>query len=148
MCNLPCTQHTLPTAASPNSTSLTLLLGFGVFALAASDMAETDRGDVRGCGQQCCTRRSTAVRLKGEVAVSSGWQRIRCWCAVTLRVFAGARGAGVLGGIGFSAVDKGRGRDKKARLPKREADDARRPIRISGHGIQTASADIIHDCIE
>jgi hypothetical protein len=32
---------TLPTAASPSNTSLTLLLGFGAFALADSDMAET-----------------------------------------------------------------------------------------------------------
>lgn len=34
----PDTGRTLPTAASPSSTSLTLLLGFGVFVLAASDM--------------------------------------------------------------------------------------------------------------
>lgn len=32
---------TLPTAASPNKTSFTLLLGFGAFAPADSDMAET-----------------------------------------------------------------------------------------------------------
>lgn len=32
---------TLPTAASPSRTSLTLLLGFGAFALADSDMTET-----------------------------------------------------------------------------------------------------------
>ncbi len=34
---------TLPTAASPSRTSLTLLLGFGAFALADSDMTETAR---------------------------------------------------------------------------------------------------------
>jgi hypothetical protein len=34
---------TLPTAASPSRTSLTLLLGFGAFALADSDMTETVR---------------------------------------------------------------------------------------------------------
>lgn len=34
---------TLPTAASPSRTSLTLLLGFGAFALAGSDMIETVR---------------------------------------------------------------------------------------------------------
>lgn len=32
--------HTFPTAASPSSTSLTLLLGLGAFAPADSDMAE------------------------------------------------------------------------------------------------------------
>lgn len=35
------TKRTLPTAASPSRTSLTLLLGFGAFALADSDMTET-----------------------------------------------------------------------------------------------------------
>lgn len=39
--------RTLPTAASPKSTSLTLLLGFGAFAPACSDMAEIE-GRVRG----------------------------------------------------------------------------------------------------
>lgn len=33
--------NTFPTAASPRSTSLTLLLGFGVFALVGSDMVRT-----------------------------------------------------------------------------------------------------------
>jgi len=36
-------KRTLPTAASPSSTSLTLLLGFGALAAADSDMTETGR---------------------------------------------------------------------------------------------------------
>ena len=37
--------RTFPTAASPKSTSLTLLLGFGVFVLVDSDMAREPNGE-------------------------------------------------------------------------------------------------------
>lgn len=48
----------MPTAASPNSTSLTLLLGFGGFATAESDMTQAKK-------TRCCER---AGRLRGKDA--------------------------------------------------------------------------------